>query len=284
MGRLAVHHRGIAGQSAGMNPQPPAGRPGHGVPAPLLSRIPRRPAIVITAIIACVVVVVALAAAASGSSPPTGGILPSGGSTRAVVVTAGDVRTVEVQGVPGQLTVVGVVGGHVTGHVTLTGQLHWTGHAPAVATRFDRATGVLQLSYRCAAASPCTENYRLAVSRQTAVVLRQPSGHVVVSGLAGALTITAASVDVSATALRCPSLVATITSGHLSATFAAPPRRVAITLTSAQATLRLPSTVAYAVSSQVTSGYVRVDIPHASTATRTVTARIDSGELELLPG
>jgi hypothetical protein len=31
------------------------------------------------------------------------------------------------------------------------------------------------------------------------------------------------------------------------------------------------------------SGYVRAAIPQAGTATRTVTARIDSGELELLP-
>ena len=219
----------------------------------------------------------ALAAAASGSGRPAGARVPPG--TRAILVNASGVRTVEIQGAPGQLTIVGRSGSRVT----LTGQLNWTGHAPAVAARFDRASGILHLTYRCAAASPCTENYRLAVPRRTAVVLRQPAGHVVIAELAGPLSITAASVDVSGTALRCPSLLAVITSGHLNATFVAPPRRVAITLTSAQATLRLPATVRYAVSSAVTSGYLRLGIPHASAATRTVTVRIDSGELELLP-
>jgi hypothetical protein len=42
---------------------------------------------------------------------------------------------------------------------------------------------VLSLTSRCAAGSPCTENYRLTVPAHTAVVLDQTSGHVVVSGL-----------------------------------------------------------------------------------------------------
>jgi hypothetical protein len=74
-----------------------------------------------------------------------------------------------------------------------------------------------------------------------------------------------------------------ITSGRLSATFTTPPHQVSITLASAQATLRLPDGAAYRVTQQVTSGYVRVAIPQASSAPRTVTARVDSGELELLP-
>jgi hypothetical protein len=114
-------------------------------------------------------------------------------------------------------------------------------------------------------------------------VLSQPSGHVLVSGLGGALQITAASVDVTATGLRSPSLKATITSGHLTASFAAAPRNVDVTLTSAQATLRLPGNVSYAVSDQVVSGYVHVGVPQATAAPRGVTARVVSGELELLP-
>jgi hypothetical protein len=41
--------------------------------------------------------------------------------------------------------------------------------------------------------------------------------------------------------------------------------------------------IAYAVSDQVTAGYIRVAIPEASNAARTVTARVVSGELELVP-
>lgn len=226
---------------------------------------------VVVAAIAAVLVIAALVAAARNSPGPSG-------RTRGVSVSAGSVGTVELLAVPGQVKIVGEPGGQVT----LTGQVRWTGRAAVVGTRVTRGH-VLWLSYRCAVASPCTGNYRLVVPRRTAVVLRQPAGHVVISGLAGPLQIMARSVDVSATGLSGPSLAAVITSGHLSATFDAAPRRVSVSLTSAQATLRLPASTEYAVSSQVTSGYVHVGIPQAAAAARTVTARIDSGELELLP-
>jgi hypothetical protein len=50
-----------------------------------------------------------------------------------------------------------------------------------------------------------------------------------------------------------------------------------------EATLRLSASVAYRVTRQVTSGYIRIGIPQGDSAPRIVTARIDSGELELLP-
>jgi hypothetical protein len=117
----------------------------------------------------------------------------------------------------------------------------------------------------------------------TGTAVWQPGGRVLVTGLAGPLRITASSVDISASGLRSAVLAAVVTSGHLSAAFTAPPRQLSITLASAQATLRLSASVTYRVTQQVTSGYIRVGIPQAENATRTVTARIDSGELELLP-
>ena len=77
-------------------------------------------------------------------------------------------------------------------------------------------------------------------------------------------------------------MTASITAGHLNAWFVSPPGRVSLALVSAQAALHLPSSVAYRVSQQVTSGYVHAGIPQAGDAGRTITARIDSGELELL--
>ena len=56
-----------------------------------------------------------------------------------------------------------------------------------------------------------------------------------------------------------------------------------MTLISAQATLRLPANADYAVRRDVTAGYVHVGIPQYAGASRTISARIDSGELELLP-
>lgn len=276
---------GAGGQSVFMNSSPspagpggPAGGPGKNAAA-ARSRWPaeRVPASLVGAVavvtIAAALVVVALVGAARGGTPGPGG------TTRAVSVTATAAGTVDLQGVPGQVSIVGAA----SGRITLTGQLHWTGrHAPVAASRLDRAGHVLRLSYRCATASPCTESYRLTVPPRTAVILRQPSGRVILSGLAGPLSLTARSVNISATGLRCPTLAADITSGHLSATFDTAPRQVAVTLTSAQATLRLPASAGYAVHSQVASGYVHVGVPQASSTAHTVTATIVSGELELL--
>jgi len=202
-----------------------------------------------------------------------------GSAVRAVRVTANQVGSIRFQGVPGQLAITGTG----PGRVTLTGKLRGTGGTPAVETRLDRATDALAVFIRCAPASSCTENLQLTVPAGIPVAVLQPGGQVVLTGLAGPLRLSAANVDISADGLRSPELWAVITSGHLSATFAAPPRQVTIALASAQATLRLPADAPYQVIQQATSGYVRVAVPQAGNATRTVTARIDSGELELLP-
>lgn len=214
---------------------------------------------------------------AGGLGTPSG-LGTSSGRSRPVSVTALRVARVDLRGVPGQLTVTGTG----AGPVRLTGQLQWHGQAPVAVVRLNALTHVLRLSYRCAAASPCTGNYRLTVPGRTATVLDLPSGHLVVLGVAGPLRITTGSADVTAAGLRSPVLYAAITHGHLSASFDRPPRQISMVLTSAQATLRLPGSVAYRVSQDVTAGFVRVAIPHAATAVRSVTARIASGELELL--
>ena len=249
---------------------PGPGRPAASTQAPGPRRLAWRAGAVLIAVVAVAAVTAGLSAAAGA------GHAGRGGGSRAISVTAGSVATVDLQAVPGQLTITGVR----SGRVRLTGELDWTGHAPVVATGSGPGR-VLRLTYRCATASPCTANWRLAVPRRTAVVLREPAGHIVVSGLAGPLQITAGSVDVAATGLRCPSLAAVITSGHLGAAFAAAPRRVSITLTSAQATLWLPGSAGYAVTGEVTAGYLDIGVPQAATAAHTVTARVTSGELDL---
>jgi hypothetical protein len=223
------------------------------------------------------VAAVLVAAAANGDAGHGGG--PGGSSSRVISVTGARVTTVELLGVPGQLTVVGAA----TSQVSLTGPLHWAGQAPRVVTRLDRGTGTLLLAYQCAPASPCTQDYRLVVPWRAAILIHQPSGHIVLAGLGGPVRISATSADISASGLRSPSLVAAITSGHLSAAFTTPPQRISLTLRSAQATIRLPASTGYVVSSQVTSGFIHVGIPQGRHPGHTIRARIVSGELDLLP-
>jgi Toastrack DUF4097 len=269
-----MHRPGTTGQEPVVNSNSPPAAGGYGG-APDPWRAERSTTIIVAAVV-FVMVLMIIGAVVQALGP---GLPGTPGHERGVSVTAGPVHTVDLQGVPGQISVQGTAGDQVR----LTGTLRWAGQPPSGRESTDVVASVLHLSYRCAAGSPCTEDYRLYVPDHTAVVLDQSSGHVTVTGLAQALRITGASLDISATGLRSPSLVATITSGHLSAAFAAPPRRVDVTLTSAQATLRLPAGTSYAVSQQVTSGSVNVGVPQASGASRTVTARVVSGDLELLP-
>jgi hypothetical protein len=262
-------------------------------------RTPRRPIVILAAaglvVVALIVVVVATRSAGGTGAP---GAVPAPG-IRAVSVTTGPAGTVDLEGVPGQL----IITTATTGQIRLTGQLHWSGHAPLASVRTTSASSgpehtgasagpertgpagrTLHLDYVCAAGSPCTEDYRLSVPASTAVVLSQPSGHVTLSGLAAPVRITAASVDVSASGLRSPSLTASLTSGHLSAVFVRAPRRVSLALTSAQATVRLPGvSPGYQVSQQVASGYVHVGVGQATSSPYQVQAQVTSGELELLP-
>jgi hypothetical protein len=223
---------------------------------------------------------VVLASHASRMPHPGQAGPPRPRTSRQISVSAGAVRTVYLQGVPGQLTIAGSTGATVT----LTGKLRWNGARPAQAhSTTDRAAHLLRLSYRCAAGSPCTENYRLTVPARTAVILSQPSGQVRLDGLAGPLRITAANVNVTAAGLRVPSLTATITSGQLTASFTAPPRQLSIALTSAHAVVRLPASVSYTVSTQVASGSVQVGVPQAAHSGHLVTAHLDSSDLQLQP-
>jgi hypothetical protein len=242
---------------------------------------PRRKARGVVLAAAGVAVAAAVLAAVTGAGMPRGSARAAGqgSATRAVRVIAGPVGAVDLQGVRGQLSIAGTA----AGQAMVTGQLNWAGSAPVVVTRFDRAAGVLRLSIRCAPASPCTQSLRLTVPARAAVTIRQAVGRVTVTGLSGPLLVTAASADVSAIGLSSPSLTAVITSGHLAAAFAVPPRQVTVTLASAQATIRLPARAAYRVIRRVSSGYIGVGIPQSASAARTVTARLDSGELELLP-
>ena len=202
----------------------------------------------------------------------------------AVSVSAASVSTVVFNGPPGQLSISGEPGNAASAkQVTLTGQVHWVpGHRAAVAIGPRQSRHVLRLGYRCAAGSPCTGHLRLTLPERTALVLDQPSGHVVMYRLAGRLRINARSVDISASALRSPALTAVITSGHLSAAFLSPPRQLGVTLLSAQATVLLPRGAVYRVSQQISGGYLAAGVAQSPTATRTITARITSGELALV--
>ena len=129
-----------------MNPQPPAGR-----------RAGRRGLLIGAAGLAAMAATVALVSSAAADGRPP--LVSSGGGSRSVALTSGPVRTVELIGLAGKLTVTGLAGDRAE----LTGPVQWSGSAaPHVTSRFDRLTGTLKLTSSCAAGSPCTAAWRLA--------------------------------------------------------------------------------------------------------------------------
>ena len=241
-------------------------------------RATRRIAVPVVAVIAGAATIFVLLTAGNPRAAGMPAAGPAPGTTTRVVQVTEHASVVNLQGVPGHL----VIDGTGIGAVRLTGQVRGTGTVPVAATRLDRPAGVLVVSIRCAPASQCTQNLRLVVPADTGIVVQQPGGQVTVAGLAGSLRLTGAHVNIGASGLRTPTLTAAITDGHLSAAFTLAPEQVSITLTSAQAALRLPGRAAYRISQQVVSGYIHATIPQESSSTRTVTARLRSSELELL--
>jgi len=193
-------------------------------------------------------------------------------------VTEAGVNAVDFDGVGGTLTVTAA-----PGPVRLTGTLNWTGPPPRTSVTRDHTGRGLHLSYRCAPASPCTEDYRLTVPAGTALTVRQPSGQLTLSGLRGRLSITAASAGVVARHLDAAHLRASITAGRFDASFDAPPESVQIELVRADGTVRVPGTARYRVSQQVSGGSADVRVPRSSSAARTIVATLHDSQLALLP-
>jgi hypothetical protein len=86
----------------------------------------------VVGVVAVVVLTLVLAAAARnrGHGP---------GDTRTVSVAADSVRTVDLQGPPGQLNIVALR----TSRVTLSGPVHWTGNSAVIVTGPRLVNGVL---------------------------------------------------------------------------------------------------------------------------------------------
>jgi len=193
------------------------------------------------------------------------------------------VQSVDLEGINGRVTV--AVGDE--SKITASAQ-PVDGHgAPNLDLRMNAATGHLSLTCSGPGVAPGTvacpaTTYSILVPPRVAVSLREDSGQATLVGLSGPITITASSADTTAQALRTNDFTASIISGTLNATFASAPARIAVTVTSAQATLRLPGTTAYDVQQHAISADIQVGVPQSATSTHTIQATATSGEISLV--
>ena len=78
-------------------------------------------------------------------------------------------------------------------------------------------------------------------------------------------------------------LRAVINGGQLTADFVRPPRSVRVQLIRADGTVRVPGTVRYRVSQQVSGGSADVRVPRSGSSGRTIVATVRDSQLALLP-
>ena len=241
-------------------------------------RISRTTPLVIVAIGALALVLLAVLWHGTSDHGGTGAF----SATRADYGSAG-VETVQLEGFNGRLT----VGVGDAGQIVATAQPFDGREPPTQKFTFDSATHTLTLACfapgTAAGAVPCpATDYSVFVPAHVGVVLRELSGQATLTGLSGPVSITASSADTTAQGLRTSDFTATITSGTLDASFDSPPAKVAVSVTSAQASLHLPGSVAYAVVRHTVSADIQVALPVSAASPHAVQATATSGEINLL--
>lgn len=193
------------------------------------------------------------------------------------------VRSVDLNGLGGRVTIAVGDGSQITASA-----LPVDGHAaPDLAFRMDPATGDLYLicsgpgTAPSAISCPAT-TYSVLIPQHVAVSLREDSGQATLIGLSGPVAVTASSIAITAQALSTDDFSASITSGTLDATFASTPAHVAVTVTSAEASLHLPDATAYQVQQHAVSAHIDVGVPQSAASTHVIQATATSGTINLL--
>ena len=259
--------------------------------------------LLISAAVALVLVVAAVLWHAhedsANSALPPGAVGPAAASAPAIGPGSGAATTsfashgvamVELDGFNGKLTIGLGSGPRVT--VTSSGA---AANAASPFFRLNAATHTLVLACAdrhgvgagagaaSAAVVACPAlDYGISVPAGMGVKLDELSGQASLIGLSGPVSITATSADTTARDLHTAEFTAAITSGTLDAGFATAPTHVAVSVTSAHATLRLPGTVRYDVARQAVSADIEVGVPQADTSPYEVQAVATSGEISLL--
>lgn len=266
-------------------------------------RLQSRP-LIISAAVALVLVVAAVlwhahedsanSALPPGAVGPAGAPLIGAGSGAATTSFASrGVETVELDGFNGKLT----IGLGSATQVTVTSsaagpnaaapyfRLDAPAHTLVLACSGRHGTGAAAGSSGSASAAAVAcpaADYGVSVPAGMGVKLDELSGQASLTGLSGPVSITATSADTTAQGLRTAEFTAAVTSGTLDASFATAPAHVAVSATSAHATLRLPGTVHYDVAQQAVSADIEVGVPESDTSPYEVQAVATSGEISLL--
>ena len=135
------------------------------------------------------------------------------------------------------------------------------------------ADGVLHLTADC---DGCGIAYDVTVPPSLAVTVVDNAGEVTVSGIAGAVDVTAAAGHVEGDDLRAPSVRVQASAGAVNLTFAAPPDEVTAHSNAGEVTVAVPSG-SYAVDASTKAGARTMNVPDDPAAKRRLRVSSNAG-------
>lgn len=137
--------------------------------------------------------------------------------------------------------------------------------------------GVLELTSGC---DSCGIAYDVTVPASVAVTVVDHAGEVTVSGVSGAVDVTASAGHVEGDDLRAPNVRVEDSAGAVDLTFAAPPDDVTVHSKAGEVSVAVPNG-AYAVDASSKAGARTVDVPDDPSASHHVKVSSDAGAVSV---
>ncbi|MER7579493.1 DUF4097 family beta strand repeat-containing protein [Kitasatospora sp. NPDC097691] len=198
------------------------------------------------------------------------GCLPIGDDQEHRTVSYGVAGPIKELVIEGENGGVQVTGDGDTVHVVE--KQNYQGEAPK--STHEVKDGVLRLTYDC---DHCGIGYTVRVPAGTNVRVKQTNGGIKLTGLAGEAEADVENGGVEATGLSSPQVKLTAVNGGVRADFAAAPTKVEATTSNGGVRVKVPTGEAYAVDAHASVGGVDVGVPSQPGATRSITARAETG-------
>jgi hypothetical protein len=162
--------------------------------------------------------------------------------------------------------------------VSLTRRLHWSYTKPTVEEHWDGQT--LRVTGACRGVSfgpNCGVDYTVAVPPGIAIRAHTSTGDVLVRDLHGELQLSTDTGDIIAS----NSVTASADTGDITLSFSAPPQAVSAGTDTGDVTLAVPPGDDYHVQAQTDTGDVGIAVQQNEGSARSITARTNTGDINI---
>lgn len=168
-----------------------------------------------------------------------------------------------------------------TGQVTVQRTLTWSNPKPDIGEAWAGRT--LRINSGCWnwRLPGCSVDYVLRVPANVTVNADTQDGSVSVRDISGTLSATSGAGSITATGLRCQRVTAGTRSGAIDLGFIASPERVSATSSSGNISIGVPYQGSYSIAADVRTGQRTVAVHQDAASTRTIDARVDSGDITI---